>query len=364
MRRHRTQVILAAVAAAVLAACVIHRAARAAEPTREEYRKIVLEKTAAGDPPRSKSFTSRENARLSHQELLQKIAGAVPDKPRAKPAKPRKLLIYTRFHGYYHEAIPYVSAALEAMGKKTGAFETVITDDPAIFEPEQLRAFDAVCMNNNSLRTVVLTAEEEELLPDKRNKKAGDGPVVEKMQRRQQSLLEFVKGGKGLIGVHAATMPGKAWPQYGEMIGGIYDGHPWSGPSFCVESPDNAVNEAFQDQKTVEYRDEIYKFTGGYSRDTNRVLLRLNMEGISESRVKAGRPDGDNPVIWIKRYGAGRVYYCGLGHMIDVVLDPVVLKHWLAGVQYALGDLPADDSPSGKASAPPLPASLSPKPGK
>ena len=57
---------------------------------------------------------------------------------------------------------------------------------------------------------------------------------------------------------------------------------------------------------------------------------------------KSGRKDKDNPVSWIREYGKGRVFYCSLGHHAAVFRNRAVLRHWLAGVQYALGDLDAD----------------------
>ena len=48
---------------------------------------------------------------------------------------------------------------------------------------------------------------------------------------------------------------------------------------------------------------------------------------------------------WIRRQGKGRVFYTGLGHGPDVFWNAPMLQHLLAGIQYALGDLVADDAP-------------------
>ena len=40
-------------------------------------------------------------------EDVQKITAAVPDKPTATPAKPRKLLVFSLCKGFRHGAIPY-----------------------------------------------------------------------------------------------------------------------------------------------------------------------------------------------------------------------------------------------------------------
>lgn len=60
------------------------------------------------------------------------------------------------------------------------------------------------------------------------------------------------------------------------------------------------------------------------------------------------RSDDDFAISWIHTFGEGRVFYCALGHVHPTYWNPAVLKHWLSGVQYALGDLEADATPSAR----------------
>ena len=46
----------------------------------------------------------------------------------------------------------------------------------------------------------------------------------------------------------------------------------------------------------------------------------------------------------MRPYGQGRVFYCSLGHEDATYCNKTVLKHFLAGIQYALGDLKAGDA--------------------
>jgi type 1 glutamine amidotransferase len=64
----------------------------------------------------------------------------------------------------------------------------------------------------------------------------------------------------------------------------------------------------------------------------------------NEAEIKE---DMDFPMSWIRRHGKGRVFYTGLGHGADVFTNAQMLQHILAGIQYALGDLVADDAPDG-----------------
>jgi type 1 glutamine amidotransferase len=42
------------------------------------------------------------------------------------------------------------------------------------------------------------------------------------------------------------------------------------------------------------------------------------------------------------------VFYSSLGHRFEIFTDPTILRHWLGGIQYALGDLEADAAPRGE----------------
>lgn len=81
-----------------------------------------------------------------------------------------------------------------------------------------------------------------------------------------------------------------------------------------------------------------------------KVLLTLDNEHKATQKVsqKSGRKDGDDPIAWIKKQGDGRVFYCSLGHHHFNFWDKRIAPHYLAGIQYALGDLKVDDSPSQK----------------
>ena len=60
------------------------------------------------------------------------------------------------------------------------------------------------------------------------------------------------------------------------------------------------------------------------------------------------RTDHDFALSWIRREGKGRFFYAALGHHESIYAKRPMLEHILAGVQYALGDLKADDRPGAK----------------
>ena len=94
-------------------------------------------------------------------------------------------------------------------------------------------------------------------------------------------------------------------------------------------------------------KDEIYQFKAPYTRADRRVRVSLDLSDPATAAVKDGvkRTDGDFAVAWIKKQGLGRIFYCSLGHADNVFQDAGVLRFYLDGIQYALGDLEADARP-------------------
>jgi len=271
---------------------------------------------AAGSPQRLRT--------LKEQEILQ-IEQAVPDKPAAKPKKPRKILVFWLCRGYFHKSIPVANKAIEILGKKTGAFDVVASNDMSMFDADKLNQFDAVLFNNTT------------------KLEFRDPP-------RRQALLDFVKNGKGIIGIHAATDNFYDWPEASEMMGGLFNGHPWTADgTWAVKIADakSPINAAFKG-KNFKVKTEIYRIKKLKLEQNCRVLLRLDLsDKATKSAAGVKESDIDNPVSWIRDYGKGRVFYCGLGHNKELFRDPAILRHLLAGIQFALGDLPADTTPSG-----------------
>ena len=164
---------------------------------------------------------------------------------------------------------------------------------------------------------------------------------------RRKNLLEFVRGGRGLVGIHCAAH--LDWPEYTDMLGGYSISHPWNAGSTVtikLEEPDHPLMQCFGGS-SFKHTDEIFVF-GKFSRQKVRVLFSLDTEQTDMTKPGIKPKDGDYPLCWISRNGKGRVFYSALGHQKDVYWRPTILKHYLAGIQYALGDLQADATPTPK----------------
>jgi hypothetical protein len=170
----------------------------------------------------------------------------------------------------------------------------------------------------------------------------------------RKSFIDYVKAGHGLVGVHAATDCSYNWPEYGEMIGGYFNGHPWGHVTYKIDDPNSPLTAMFPKEKPFVVNDETYTFKKEpYSREKLHILASIDLSQMSDAdKKKENRPyDHDYALAWIHQYGAGRVFYAAHGHGEDMYSNPTMLKFYLAGIQYALGDLSADATPSG-----PLPA--------
>jgi hypothetical protein len=266
-------------------------------------------------------------------QQIRQIEAAAPDKPPVKPGKPRKVLVWG--HAWTHQPNPYAEKALEILGRKTGAFEAVISDDPRLLLGDRLPRFDALVMNNIHERDPFLP---EDFAKRSEEKKSAARKFDEAVK---QSILEYVRSGKGIVGIHAATAAFQNWPEYGEMMGGYYGGHIYQEVAIKLDDAKHPVNACFEG-KPWGINDEIYIFREPYSREKLHILLSLDLGRMDDP---GKRSDKDYAVSWVRQYGKGRVFYTTLGHAAETYWNSLFLQHLLAGIQFALGDLDAPTAP-------------------
>jgi type 1 glutamine amidotransferase len=385
---------------------------------------------------------------------VQAMVAALPATAPAKPKQPRKVLVLAKAAGFVHSSIPLAGRTIEEMGKKTGAWSTTITYDPADINEANLKQYDAIFLASTTGAFL-----------DEPSDAAATAA-------RRKALLDFVRGGKGLAGIHAATdsyhqnrpdpnatnaggggggrqggrgggggrggqagpvvaqfiaqgdtdkdqkltkqefvalsdawftkmdtdksgritqadfpqrftanvMPppppqqlGRTgfpiqpaatqlgadnqvgtWPEFNTMIGGFFKFHWNDGQEIHVkvDEPNHPLNAAFKNQPQLLVIDETYTFgRETYSRKNLRVLTSVDYAKMSDEDKKKEqfpRADGDYALSWIRREGKGRVFYEAHGHNEKIYAMKPILEHVLAGMQYVLGDLQVDDSPSQK----------------
>jgi type 1 glutamine amidotransferase len=254
---------------------------------------------------------------------LVKLTAAVPARASVAPKKPRKVLVFWRADAILHKGgVPAANKAIELMGKETGAFEAHFSRDYEVLDPKVLAGYDAIVLNSTA----------HIVIPDEAKKKA---------------LLDYVAGGGGVVGIHAAIDMFRSWPEGARVVGATFGGHPWHPDgtwSVKLDQPAHPLLRAFGG-KGFKMHDEFYELAEPYRRDDRRVLMSLDL---ADPAVAAATPlhrqDRDFAVSWIMRYGEGRVFYGMFGHLGEPFQRADVQQFYLDGIQYVLGDLVLSDA--------------------
>lgn len=166
---------------------------------------------------------------------------------------------------------------------------------------------------------------------------------------KRKELVDFVKNGGGLFAVHAATDGG--WPEYVKMTGGDFDGHPWGHEGtycLCNEDPTHPiVANIFNGEQSFELNDELYQYKN-FDRKDNRVLISIDMSKFQNQRGGMKREDNDYAMVWVKDFGKGRVFVSSPGHNHHIYWNKDMLKMWVEGMRFVLGELDVDTSSKSK----------------
>jgi uncharacterized protein len=242
------------------------------------------------------------------------------------PAHRKQLLAIGEEKGYRHEAVSHALATIERLGRETGIWDTTIrTDTEALtkkkleYNAKNLNDFDAVLFYT--------------------------GGTLEMDAQQKKDFLSFIHDdGKGFIGIHSATITFTQWPEYGEMIGGYFDEHPWGTfqAPIIVEDPNFPGMSQWPREFTIT--DEIYQVKN-FSRERCRVLMRLDASKLDLNNPRVHRSDRDFAVTWAKTYGKGRVYYSTLGHVSENWDNPKFQQMYVEAIKWAFGLIEADVTP-------------------
>ncbi|MDD2600895.1 MAG: ThuA domain-containing protein [Kiritimatiellae bacterium] len=264
-------------------------------------------------------------------EQIAKIKAIIPEKLGANP-KNHKILVFWRCEGFVHgAAIEYSLEAFKLVQEKYPAYKFDYSREYADLSGDNLKKYDAVVLNN----TTHMNTKENFAL--------------------EYDLIDFVRAGKGLVVIHAGADNFYQAEAAAEMVGGLFDGHPWGAGgtwAFKLDEPGHPINSTFP-APNFKWSDEIYQQKSPYyNRSKLRVLVSLDLS--DKDTAAAGgqkREDKDYAVSWIRPYGRGRVFYTSFAHDQRAFLDGAVFGHIVNGLQYALGDLKVDDTPPGLSDA-------------
>ncbi len=240
----------------------------------------------------------------------------------AQAPKRKKLLVIGEVKGFQHDSVSHAMAMIEKIGQESGLFDAYLRTDTQLITKQKLTGnaknldyFDAVFFYT--------TGE------------------LDMNDEQKAALMSFVKDdGKGFLGMHSATDTFYKWPEYGQMIGGYFNDHPWH-QQVKIKIDDKTFPGMKQFGDSISLNDEIYQFRD-YSRKDVRVLMSLDTSSVDMTNKRIKRDDGDFAVCWAKNFGKGRVYYNSLGHENAVLDRKDIQTMWLEAIKWAMGMIPGD----------------------
>lgn len=224
----------------------------------------------------------------------------------------RKILVHVESAGYEHEVARADESGLSLVEKQWQLWEEqdhrfAVTIDRSAdrFSAEGLAEFDAVFFYTTG-----------ELAMN---------------QEQRQALMTFLEEGGVFAGAHCATDTFYEWPEYGNMIGAYFNGHPWHQEvALKVEDPIHPSTRLLP--QGFRLTDEIYQFRAPYDRDNMHVLLSLDVTSVSLELDSVKRTDQDFAVSWERPHGKGGVFYTSLGHRPAIWKSPWFRDHLVDGI--------------------------------
>jgi uncharacterized protein len=125
---------------------------------------------------------------------------------------------------------------------------------------------------------------------------------------QEKALLETIKSGTGFAGWHGGMADAfRNNPEYQFMVGGQWVAHPGNIIDYTVEitRPDDPIVAGLTDFKM--HSEQYYMHVD----PSNEVLATTTFNGEHAPWIEGTVM----PVVWKRRWGAGRVFYCSLGHV-------------------------------------------------
>jgi uncharacterized protein len=241
-------------------------------------------------------------------------------------------------NGYQHDSISHAVATIERLGWESGLYDTFIRTDSQLITRQPV-AFPA----NIGIASSVT--------PLARNLNYFDAIFffgvreIDLTASQRSDLLAFVKDdGKGFVAAHSAITGFFSWPEFGDMIGGRFDEHPWDIVEARVVVDDRTFPATRHLPPSFVIQDEHYQIKD-FSRGKMRILARLDPGSVDLTKPLVHRTDGDFPIAWAKDYGKGRVFYSTLGHDAETWDNPMVRAMYFEAIKWALGLVPGTTAP-------------------
>jgi type 1 glutamine amidotransferase len=220
----------------------------------------------------------------------------------ALEAQESKVLIFSKTKGFRHKSIEYGREVIADLCSSNN-IAVDSTEDAELFTFKNLKQYDALIFLNST------------------------GDLFN--EKQQNALIKYINNGGGFVGIHAATDAEYEWEWYGRMAGGYFKSHPkQQNAKIKVVSKDHGSTNMLPDE-FVRW-DEWYDFK---SMNPDIIVLAK----LDETSYEGGTMDNNHPIIWYHEFEGGRAFYTGFGHTNETFDEPLMQKHILGGILYAIG---------------------------
>jgi hypothetical protein len=231
-----------------------------------------------------------------------------------------------------HDSVSHALAVMERLGYESGSYDLFIRTDSSVVSKHPTMTDGKPASGGPSLANVdaIFFLGHRDVQLDAAQK---------------ADLLSFVRDeGKGFVASHTALTAFESWPEFGELLGGRYDGHPWNTASGTIVNEDPAFPATKHLAPSFVFTDEFYQ-PKAFSREQSRVLLRLDVAKMPANAEFHGSVDAGMPIAWAKMYGKGRVFYSSLGHASSTWDNPDVYRMYFEALKWSLGLTDGDATP-------------------
>lgn len=252
---------------------------------------------------------------------------------RGRPAGRKAVLAWadTRNGIAQHDSVSHALALIERLGYESGMWDTYIRTDSNIisYHPKMTTGQPASGGPNlNNVDAIFFMGHREVALDD----------------QQKADLLKFVHDdGKGFVAAHVGLTALMSWPEFGEMLGGQFQDHPYGTVEGDVINEDPAFPATRHLPAIFKLTDEFYQVKN-FSREKSRVLLRLDTSKLPPNSNLLNK-NGDFPLAWAKMYGKGRVFYGSFAHNSKTWDNPDVYHMYFEAIRWALGLTDGDAAP-------------------
>jgi hypothetical protein len=260
---------------------------------------------------------------------------------RGRPAGRKVVLAWadTRNGIAQHDSVSHALATIERLGYESGLWDTYIRTDSNIASYHPLMTTGQAASGGpsfNNVDAIFFMGHREVPIDD----------------QQKADLLKFVHDdGKGFVAAHVALTALMAWPEFGEMLGGQFQDHPYGSVAGVVINEDPSFPATRHLPAFFNLTDEFYQ-AKNFSREKSRVLLRLDTSKLPPNQNLINK-DGDFPLAWAKMYGQGRVFYGSFAHDAKTWDNPDIYHIYFEALRWALKLTDADLTPR------PMPAAAS-----